>query len=56
MASPYYVRSFLSRELIVGVKRSDPFNIQHVKTKIPHTAKEVFIPRRYLSEEPCTYI
>ena len=55
MASPYYVRTFLSGELIVGVRRSDPFNVQNIKQKVHHK-KATFVPKRYLSEEPCTYL
>lgn len=56
MASPYYVRTFLSGQLIVGVKRYDPFNIQAVKEKRQYGKKVAFVPKRYLSEEPCTYL
>lgn len=55
MASPYYVRTFLSGELIVGVKRSDPFNVQSIKQKREYK-RHTFVPKRYLSEEPCTYL
>ncbi|MNR51858.1 hypothetical protein D3C85_1715980 [compost metagenome] len=58
MSSPHYVRTFLSGELLVGVKRSDPHGIQHIKrhqpSAFPH--KQVRPVGRYLSEEASTYL
>lgn len=55
--TPEYVRTFLSGELMVGVKRSDPHNMRFIKLPIPDREKNQLKPMgRYLSEEPSTYI
>lgn len=57
MASPEYTRSFLSGQLLVGVKRFDPHNIRFIKMPLnPLQKNDVKPVGRYLSEEPSTYI
>jgi hypothetical protein len=59
MASMPNTRLFLSGELLVGVKRSDPNAIQMIKRGRPHIlhSKQMqYQTARYLSEEPSTYL
>lgn len=58
MASPEYVRTFLSGELLVGVRRSDPHGIRHIKQPIPAPLKHKMERQigRYLSDEPSNYL
>jgi len=57
MASPYYVRSFISAQSFVGLKRGDARGIQHIKPNVtPLPQKQVHKPGRYLSEHPSTYL
>jgi len=58
MASPEYVKSFMSGELLVGVRRSDPHGIRYIKMPIPSAQKNSMARAigRYLSEEPSTYL
>lgn len=58
MASPEYTRTFLSGELLVGVRRSDPQGIQFIKQPIPTRDKNRMARQagRYLSDEPSTYL
>ena len=58
MASPEYVRTFLSGELLVGTRRGDLHGIRHIKSPMPsfHKQNIVRMPRRYLSDEPTTYL
>jgi hypothetical protein len=58
MASPECVRTFLSGELLVGNRRSDPHGIRWIKAPLPPHHKQN-MPRaigRYLSDEPSTYL
>lgn len=58
MASPEYVRTFLSGELLVGVRRADPNGIRHIKQPIPTAVKNQMARSigRFLSDEPSTYL
>lgn len=58
MASPEYVRTFLSGELLVGVRRSDPSGIRHIKRPLPAVVKNQMARSigRHLSDEPSTYL
>lgn len=58
MASPEYTRTFLSGELLVGVRRSDPHGIRWIKAPIPANHKQNMARQigRYLSDEPATYL
>jgi hypothetical protein len=58
MASPEYVKSFMSGELLVGVRRSDPHGIRYIKMPITANQKNGMARSmgRYLSEEPSTYL
>lgn len=56
--SPEYIKTFLSGELLVGVRRSDPHGIRYAKMPIS-TEHKKNMPRqvgRYLSDEPSTYL
>lgn len=60
MASDQSSRSFLSGDLIWGVKQSDPFGAQYMpkfSTPIQLYAPKVKPKRsRFLSEQPSTYL
>lgn len=59
MASEFSSRSFLSADLIWGVKQSDPLGVVHYRRKsiILHTKNAPSRPNsRYLSENPSTYL
>ncbi|AFH14726.1 hypothetical protein LU11_gp195 [Pseudomonas phage Lu11] len=58
MASPEYVRTFLSGELLVGNRRSDPHGIRWAKERIPQKHKAGMQRQigRYLSDEPSNYL
>lgn len=58
MASPEYVRTFLSSDILVGERRGDFHGIRHIKSPLPPLQKQniVRMPRRYLSDEPSTYL
>lgn len=58
MASPEYVKAFMSGELLVGVRRSDPHGIRYLKMPIPAYQKNGMARPigRFLSEEPSTYL
>ncbi len=60
MASDFSCRSFLSGDLIWGVKQSDPLNaLYHQKFATPiqmQVPKTKPIRSRYLSERPSTYL
>lgn len=59
MASMPNTRLFLSGELLVGVKQSDPNQIQMLKRGRPsilYRKNTQFATGRYLSEEPTTYL
>lgn len=58
MASPEYTRTFLSGELMVGVRRSDPQGIRFIKQHIPARDKNKMVRQlgRHLSDEPSNYL
>ena len=58
MASPEYTRTFLSGELLVGTRRSDPHGIRFIKEPIPTQTKNQMARSigRHLSDEPSNYL
>lgn len=59
MASVYCTRTFLSGELHVGVRQSDPNGTQWIKAtsrQIMQRTVHSKVSGRFLSEEPSTYL
>lgn len=59
MASEYSSRSFLSGDLIWGVKQSDPLGTVHAQRHSMFVKRKPLLGKpksRYLSENPSTYL
>ncbi len=59
MASDFSVRSFLSGDLLWGVKQSDPLGTVHYQKRNLFVKRKPLLGKpksRFLSEQPSTYL